>query len=53
MEHYTRSVGIAPDQNGCIVTDEVHDPSATSDSADTRQGQLGPRQQVRHYAPFH
>ena len=24
MEHYTRSVGITPDQNGCIVTDEVH-----------------------------
>ena len=26
MEHYTRSVGITPDQSGCIVTDEVHDP---------------------------
>lgn len=26
MEHYTRSVGLTPDQNGCIVTDEVHDP---------------------------
>ena len=27
--------------------------SATSDSADTRQGQLGPRQQARHYEPHH
>lgn len=26
MEHYTRSVGITPDQSGCIATDEVHDP---------------------------
>ena len=24
MEHYTRSVGITPDQSGCIVTDRVH-----------------------------
>lgn len=24
MEHYTRSVGITPDQSWCIVTDEVH-----------------------------
>jgi len=44
---------IAPDQNGCIATDEVHDPIATSDSADRRQGQLGSRQQVRYYAPRH
>ena len=28
---------IAPDQSGCIVTDGVHDPIATSDSADTLQ----------------
>lgn len=28
MEHYTRSVGITPDQNGCIVTHEVHDPTS-------------------------
>ena len=27
--------------------------SETSDSADTCQEQLGRRQQVRHYAPFH
>lgn len=26
MEHYTRSVGITPDQSEYIVTDGVHDP---------------------------
>ena len=36
-----------------MPTDGVHDPFTTSDSADTRQGQLGPHQQVRHYAPRH
>ena len=38
---------------GAMPTDGVHDPITTSDSADTRQGQLSPRQQVRHYAPSH
>jgi len=36
-----------------MPTDGAHDPIATSDSADTRQGQLRPHQQVRYYAPCH
>ena len=45
--HYTRSERVQCLLIGCTAS------SATSDSADIRQGQLGPRQQVRHYAPFH
>lgn len=46
-EHYTRSERVQCSLIGCTAS------SATSDSADTRQGQLGPRQRVRRYAPFH
>ncbi len=36
-----------------MPTDGVHDPIATSGSADTRLELHGPGQQVPHYAPFH
>jgi len=45
--HYTRSGRVQCSLIGCTAS------SATSCGADTRQGQLGPHQQDRHYAPFH
>lgn len=46
-EHYTRSERVQCSLIGCTAS------SATSCGADTRQGQLDPHRQDRHYAPHH
>ena len=53
-ERYSRWEALHPIRACTMPTDGVRDSiSTTSESADTRQGQLGPRQPVRHYAPPH
>lgn len=51
-ERYSLWEALHPIRACAMPTDGVRDSiSTTSESADTRQGQLGPRQQVGHYAP--
>ena len=44
---------IAPDQSGCIVTDEVHDPISNKLCRGARHRQRGHHNWARRYAPFH